>query len=284
MEIYLNEKVNLNGTDWTPANSQEVEENILELISCLNAFNYHIDYTVIYSGEGFSRLISNLGCLDSLLDYSLTNPINQLAAIIFEIGAKNWDEEIRQKQNVNYYYQLGGGATNMSVNGTTLAEVCESDFIGMRSIALLCLLSAQFNNTNPINIIRSQNIHPVVMTLHNITIVSRKTNLIDFLKLNRIPPRIFNWNKKHGEFNKGVLANKDEEVSPLEGSRKEAEVVLKDAIGKRGKGDLWGYDGIRAKFMEFKYDGKSAQNSYHGYHPIHQDEIDQDVKDFLLDN
>jgi hypothetical protein len=67
----------------------------------------------------------------------------------------------------------------------------------------------------------------------------------------------------------------------LEGSRVEAEALLIVAIAFRKTNELYAYDNARNKFMVFKSDN-TPNNGYHSYHPIDQNEIDDEVKEFLL--
>lgn len=77
----------------------------------------------------------------------------------------------------------------------------------------------------------------------------------------RKPPRIFNFNPKHGE--NGVGHRHD--ASPLRCLRGEAEEMLHKAVGESPGKPLFYYDTIRKQYIEFKNE-KTKVNTYHAFH------------------
>lgn len=276
MKIFLNEKIHLSGLDWVPSNSSEIALNIEELLKAIRCFYYYRDAKIYYSGEGVLKLISNFEELDSINDYALTNPIGQIRVVLFETNAINWDESKKQKEEINYYYQLSGGAAPQSVKATTLAEATEYKYNGAL-VGVLNLLSSEYNGTSPIHINRSSINPPPLMQILELDIFSTKAVMTGHIKTKRAQ-RVFNLNPKHGENGIGVRANKNEVVSPLECNRNEAELILNNAVGTENTDELYGYDSVRKKFMVFKNEGN---NHFHGYHPIDQKDVPEEVKRFL---
>ena len=280
MKIFINELFLISGEDWIPGDSQAIEDNIYALFKSLNCFNYHVEPIVYYSGAGLASLIDNFELLDSISDYSLTNPIAQLRTLLEEIEAIDWNFEKKQRDDHCYYLMLGGGAINHYINRTTIAEATEFGFLGA-DVAIINFISSEFNQSNPIFITRSKIPPPPNIQTFGFSVLTTKSTILDFVRANR-KNRIYNWNQKHGEYGKGMISNKKEDVSPLEGSREEAEALLNLAIGSRKTDELYAYDKSKHKFMVFK-DEYTAVNSYHSYHPINQNEIAADIQKFLLE-
>jgi len=278
MKVFFNEDIFISGEDWNPGSSEVIIEAILQLWHSLNCFNFHIDPTVYYSSSGLARLFANLEILDSLSDYSLTNPIDQLRRMLDDISAVNWNLNPRQKPDHNYYFLSGGGAISHYVNGTTVAEAAENKFLG-EQVALLNLAPSQYNETNPIHINRSRINPPSEILICALTIIDTKDATVAFVKEHR-KIRTFNWNPKHGENGKGMIANKGEVVSPLECSKEEAAQLLPEAVAFRKTSELYAFDTDRNKYIVFKAEN-TPDNKFHPYHPINQDEIPGEIKKFL---
>lgn len=279
MKIFLNERILIGGGEWTPANPDEISVNIRNLIESLNCFNFHTEPTIYYTGEGITRLFENLTELSSFSDYALTNPIQQLRNILNEINSENWDLQKNQRTDYVYYFQSCGGATTYNVNTTSIAEATEYKYEN-KEVGILNLTSSQFNETNPIHISRSNiNLPPDIQTFA-IRVFTLKQEAVSYITEYR-KERNYNWNPKHGENGKGMISNKDEDVSPLECSKEIAAELLNVAVSCKGTDELYAYDIDREKFMVFKSDN-TPNNSYHSYHPIKQNEVPPEVREFLL--
>lgn len=95
------------------------------------------------------------------------------------------------------------------------------------------------------------------------------------------PPRIYNWNPKHGE--NGCGAHKKhagEDVSILLCSREHAAELLSKAIGLEAWDLLYNYDSIYNRYMEFKAECKyehlhsaTFERKYHSYHLSSEEDI-----------
>lgn len=90
----------------------------------------------------------------------------------------------------------------------------------------------------------------------------------------RVPQRTYNWNKKHGEYGKGEQKGE----SKLLGSRKEAEDLLKYAVGEIYRGVLFFYDATYKHYMEFKHE---VNNQYHSFHIEDVGRIPHEVKKLI---
>lgn len=278
MNIFLNENILISQEPWITDNVDEVLDNLSKITKCLHCFNFHVEPTVLYSGNGLKNLFENFKDIEFLTDYSLTNPLNMLRLILRDIEAVNWDLNPHQRADHMYFFLSEGGAKSHYVNNTTIAEAAEYSF-NNNEVGLLNLMSSEFNETNPIHINRSSINPPPNITTVAIKIITSKPELITYVMEKR-SNRNFNWNPKHGENNKGVKQNKGEAVSPLECSKEEAELLLPKAVGYRGSDELYAYDIKIQKFMVFKSEN-TTHNSYHPYHPINQNEVPRDVKAFL---
>lgn len=278
MHIFLNENILISGGEWVPEDDVAFSTNIQELWKCLNCFNFYIEPIVYYSGAGLIRLFQNLEDISSITEYALTNPIQRLRVLLDEINAVNWSLSPFQRADYHYYYLSGGGAIPYYVNGTSVAEATEYKFSG-EEVALLNLASSEYNEANPIHINRSSINPPPNMVICPLVILVSDVGVIAYVRQHR-QPRTFNWNPKHGENGKGMIPNKGEVVSPLEGSRQEAELLLPKAVNSRKTTELYAYDEAQGKYIVFK-DENTPDNKFHPYHPINQEEVPEDVKKFL---
>jgi len=91
---------------------------------------------------------------------------------------------------------------------------------------------------------------------------------------NRRPERVYSYNPKHGVLGKGnYKGHKGDKVSSLLCRLKEAEEMLKKAVGTGDMKDLYFYDVARRKYVVFK--SENVNNQYHAYHSdlddIHSD-------------
>lgn len=98
----------------------------------------------------------------------------------------------------------------------------------------------------------------------------------DWFTKNRVPKRQYHWSSKHGEYGKGNWPGE----SVLLGSRNEAELLLLEAIGTKGKKDLYIYDKKYAKHMRYK--PENVDDAYHSFH-IDESKIDPHIKAVILE-
>ena len=92
----------------------------------------------------------------------------------------------------------------------------------------------------------------------------------------RKPSRCYNWNSKHGEYGKGNWSGE----SRLLGSRTEASLLLRKAIGETYRGPLFCWDYQYGHYMEYK---SELNDTYHSFHLEGEDEkrIPSKVKMFI---
>jgi hypothetical protein len=276
MKVFLNERIHLGGEDWLPDSSNDFNDNVKNLIETLESFIFLTEATVFYSSIELNKLIENITTVEEFSDYSITNPVHRIRTILSQVESIDWTYSKKQRTDYLYYFISGLGAITHNVNETSIAEACEYKHEN-NEVVLINILSSQFNETNPLNVLRS-NVNPPNNSLSNpLPFISNRTQTVSYYHTHR-NPRTYKWNPKHGENGKGMIYNKDEEVSPLECSKVEAAAYLENAVGYRKTNELYNID--KNKFMVWKCDS-IEQNSFHSYHPINQDEIEEYVKEFL---
>lgn len=103
---------------------------------------------------------------------------------------------------------------------------------------------------------------------------------------NRVPPRKYNWNEKHGEYGKGAHKdNKGDIVSVLLCSREHAGDIMNGALSSNKQQDyLYCNDEEFGHYMEYKADCKYEKlgddakvRTYHSYHIDDSTKIPKDV-------
>lgn len=92
----------------------------------------------------------------------------------------------------------------------------------------------------------------------------------------RTPSRGYNWNPKHGEYGKGNWSGE----SRLLGSRDDARLLLKSAVGESYRGPLFCWDAKYGHYMEYK---NELNDIYHSFHLEGENEkrIPSKVKSFI---
>lgn len=111
--------------------------------------------------------------------------------------------------------------------------------------------------------------------------------VFEWLSENRVPPRIYNWNEKHGENGVGAhKSHKGDDVSVLLCSKEHARELMHKAIGNSKFDVLYCYDPEYGKYMEYKQDteltdkdGNIVSRSYHSFHIDDESRIPKEVKD-----
>lgn len=104
---------------------------------------------------------------------------------------------------------------------------------------------------------------------------------------NRIPPRVYNWNEKHGENGVGAhKLNKGDQVSVLLCSREHAQELMHKAIANPTFDVLYCFDPQHKKYMEYKQDtvltdkeNNIVARGYHSFHINDESRIPKEVKD-----
>jgi hypothetical protein len=106
-----------------------------------------------------------------------------------------------------------------------------------------------------------------------------KKELKKWFDSNRIPPRIYNVNQKHGENGIGEWSG----ASKLLCSHEDAGEMLSKAIGTSSIDELYYYDQNHNTYIIFRYEGNIGTNQFHAYHLSAKDVIDKSIKR-ILDN
>ena len=128
----------------------------------------------------------------------------------------------------------------------------------------------------------------VIKSMIAVTIDRESTLDIDNLKdeaevagwfsRNRIPPRNFNINPKHGENRQDIRVIRNEIISPLRCSMEHAQALLHSAIGETER-ELFNLDPDYDEILVFRYEGPTPQNMYHGYHvPKDSEEVPDAIR------
>lgn len=101
--------------------------------------------------------------------------------------------------------------------------------------------------------------------------------LRDWFCNNRVPARVYNPNRKHGENGHGEWKN----AAKLLCSHADATRMLHKAIGISGENTLFCFDRERKKYIVFRYGGKIPKNEYHAYHVENEIDVPQKIKEIL---
>ena len=172
--------------------------------------------------------------------------------------AEDWREEPIQDSGVIYkLFQA-------PVTDDSFCEICErkyqSDVEATNSTYAIISHSA-LENVSTADMHR--NLHQIDIPVLEATI----EKIESWLQENRRPPRIYNWNPKHGENGKDAhKANKTDTVAILYCSREHATELLHKALGEYNDiGPLYVWDEEFKRYMEFKRESKSS-TTFHSYH------------------
>jgi hypothetical protein len=279
MNVFFNERLKLDGSYWLPETTEAFDEVLSNFSSTLNSLKFYTEVVVHYSSEDMKILLNNF---QQIADWSSLNSeakINLIRALLLEVNAKDWNKHKLQRDDMIYLLQESVGQTTHSVNTTSLAEATEYKF-GQQKVAVINLTHSEYAGSVPILVNRSSLNPPRAMHILELDTFKDNKDLVAHIIENWFQ-RTYNHNPKHGENGKNVKHNKGEDVSPLECSIEEASQLLKFAVSTRNKAELYVYDDPRKKFIVYKAE---SEHVYHGYHPIDQDEVPQEVKNFLLRN
>ncbi|MET4108336.1 hypothetical protein [Hymenobacter sp. UYP22] len=282
MNIFINEAIHLDGSEWIADEKTLLNSNIIGLLKAIKALEYIPDSIIHYSGEGIRELFEHLTLLDSLNDYAMSNPIFWIRQLLYDLGGNNWNDKSLQPSQISYYLQINRGSnTPININNSTVAEIAEYIYLNKKA-ALVNLLSSEYNTEVPIHVNRSRDITMPEMSMIKIHCFADSKGLVNHINLNRIP-RIFNLSPKHGQNGKGAISNNKGVVSVLECSKEEAQSLLSFAIGRRDKNELYSFDSEHDKFIVFKFEGNNPQNQHHGYHPADQSIIPIEIREYWIE-
>lgn len=279
MKVFVNERILVSNELWIPKNQIEFENNLESLIDSLHCFNFFNECEVFYNSEGISELFKNIDFINEEEQYPLFDKIAQLREL-FKDSSKvtDWFYGKIQKNDHNYLIQLGNGFCPHPADGTSIAEATEYKFQNEK-IVILNLISSEFNLNNKMYVNRVNTIPPNEMNLIELDLIYNQNNTLEYYFENRTKIE-FNLNPKHGENHTKLKIIDGEEVSPLECTKEEANILLQIAIGNKNTSKLFAFDIKREKFIEFKYDNTTNPTTYHGYHP-HKQKIPNDIQSFL---
>lgn len=187
--------------------------------------------------------------------------------------AEDWREEKCQDININYKL------FSKSVVDDSFCEVCERDHQNS---------NIEGNSTFAIinhNSLQITEVAKMTRDNKNIDIPVLNNTIEDvekWLRENRRPFRVYNWNEKHGENGRGAhKSHNGFPVAVLKCSREHAAEVLKLAIGEdANNGPLYAWDADFNSYMEFK---REAPNSvcFHSYHLKNDDPKISKIKKLL---
>lgn len=219
-----------------------------------------------------SRNIRNFLYPISVLEDCYPN-VELTLLISLQSFAVNWRGETYQDDNIDYklFYKR--------VIDDSFCEVCErkhrnSVVEGNSTFAII--------NHNSLQI---TDVAKMTRNGENVDIHVLKNTTEDFenwLRENRRPVRVYNWNKKHGENGRGAhKCHKGSPVAVLKCSKEHAAELLKLAIGEdANNGPLYAWDDEFNSYMEFK---RESPNSYcfHSYHLENDDPKISKIKRIL---
>jgi len=218
--------------------------------------------------EGFydSSNIKNFLCLyDTLEDCYPSAPKRLLRSVISRNAFINWREEAIQSPDTVYKI------FNQPINDNTFCEIAErKNKVGDDKYALLNHHACTIKEMIVVNIDNKSDIE--------INNLKDEEEISKWFAKNRLPPRKFNINPKHGENRQDIRIVNREIISPLRCSCQKAQALLDTAIGESVK-ELYNLDPDYDEIIVYKYEGPTPQNMYHGYHvPKNTEEIPIDIR------
>ena len=184
------------------------------------------------------------------VEVTLLNALNRFA--------EDWREAPIQNSGVNYKL------FHAPIIDDSFCEVCErkyqSDVEAINSTYAIINHSALEDVSNAA---MHRNLHQIDIPVLEATL----EKIESWLQENRRPPRIYNWNRKHGENGVGAFKeHKNDSVAILYCSKEHATELLHKAIGENNDtGPLYVWDDEYGLYMEFKRESKSS-TVFHSYH------------------
>jgi hypothetical protein len=202
---------------------------------------------------------------DTLDDCYPSAPKKIFRSVISKNAFINWREEAIQKQDNDY--QIFKQATD----DNTFCEIAERKCtVSDDHYALLNHHVCIIKNTIVVTINKES-----VIKIDNLT---DEKEISEWFAQNRLPPRNFKANPKHGENRQDIRIINGETISPLRCSSEKAWALLQNAIGNSDRA-LYNIDPDYDEIIVFKYEGPTPQNMYHGYHvPKNSEEVPVDIR------
>lgn len=191
-----------------------------------------------------------------------------LRSVIFRNSFKNWREEAIQSADTDYQI------FNQPIIDSTFCEIAErKKTVSDDNYALLNHHACTIQDMIVVNINGISDVE--------IDNLKEEDALQTWFIQNRLPPRNFNINSKHGENRQEIRKEGGEIISPLRCSCQKAQTLLNTAIG-HSKKVLYNFDSEYDEIIIFKHEGPTPQNMYHGYHVlINSEEVPSDIRDRL---
>lgn len=219
--------------------------------------------------EGFYDIsnINNFLCLyDTLEDCYPSAPKRLLRSVISKNAFINWREEAIQSMNTDYQI------FNQLISDNTFCEIAErKNKVGDDKYALLNHHACTIREMIVVTISKKKS----SIEIDNL---KDEEEISEWFAQNRLPPRNFYINPKHGENRQDVRSVNGEIISPLRCSCQRAQALLDSAIGKSER-ELYNIDPDYDEIIVFKYEGTTPQNRYHGYHvPKNIEEVPLDIR------
>jgi pterin-4a-carbinolamine dehydratase len=266
MKAFINKRLKIDNSNWD-GDAQAVTELVNNIFQILDELKYHPDVDVYYNSSELCNLETNL--LDSINDYALTNEIINIAALLNSIYADDVLETNFITPNERYFYWDLNKISSTEITTSLIAAAFNSLTDDNNQTMLISIYASEFltRNTIPV-IIEKYNDLPILRNLNPILSVGIHSYITEHRT-----PRIYEHNPKHGEIGHYEYAG----ASKLYCSVKDAEHILKYAIGLRGFDELFYFDkNINGgMFLKFRYNGNQINSSYHAFHIEHKDEYEQ---------
>jgi len=154
MNVFLNERLKLNGSEWMPESEEPFNEVVSSLWSILNSFKFHVDVVVYYSSADMKLLLNNFRQIAGMTIGNYENKINLIRALLEEVNARDWQKHKMQRNEMIYFHQESVGETTHNVTNTSLVEAAEYKF-NQQKVAVVNLSHSDYNDSIPIHINRS---------------------------------------------------------------------------------------------------------------------------------
>ncbi len=237
------------------------------LIQDLEIIIFEIITIEKYKGFYDAKNINDFLCLYDPLEDSYPNPPKRrLQSVLFNNAFINWREEATQSPNDDYQI------FNQPISDNTICEIAErKNKVGNDKYALLNHQACTINTMIAVTINEERS----AIEIDNL---KDEKEISEWFAQNRLPPRNFNINPKHGENLQDIRTVNGETISPLRCSCQRAKTLLDTAIGKSKK-QLYNIDPDYDEIIVFKHEGPTPQNLYHGYYvPKNAEEVPLDIR------